>query len=66
MNKREAERLAKAAIKCVGIGEPEPVADATVLFKNEDGTFSVVDNGEEVVCRSATEAERIIVENLTA
>ena len=62
----EATELAKIAVEFVAVGNPEPVADTTVLFKNADGTFSVTDNGEEVVCKTAAEAIQIITENLTA
>lgn len=40
----EAAELAKIAVEFVAVGNPEPVADTTVLFKNADGTFSVTDN----------------------
>ena len=66
MNKKEAARLAKEALETVKVGDPSPVAELTVLFKNEDGTYSVVDNGEEVVCQTSEWATQIIVENLTA
>jgi len=65
MKKNEAAQLAKEALKTVGVGDPSPVADTTVLFKNEDGSFSVTDNGEEVVCQSPEWATKIIIENLT-
>lgn len=61
----KATELAKAAIETVTVGNPETVADTTVVFKNADGTFSVTDNGEEVVCKTAQHAVDIIVENLT-
>lgn len=64
-NMNNATELAKAAVESVTVGNPEPVADTTVLFKNADGTFSVTDNGEEVVCKTAAEAIAIIAENLT-
>ena len=77
MNRKVATRLAKQALKDVSAtvyemigGEeyiksgPVNVADLTVLFKNDDGTWSVTDNGEEVVCRTETEVIRIICENL--
>lgn len=60
------EALADNAIEVVTVGNPEPVADTTVLVLNTDGTYSVCDNGEEVVCADADEAKRIIIENLTA
>lgn len=66
MNRKQAEKLAKDAIKVTQVGDPTPVEDMTVLFRNEDGTFSVTDNGEEVVCQTEATAVRIIVENLTA
>jgi hypothetical protein len=66
MNTTEATKLAQAAVETVTVGNPEPVADTTVLFLNADGTYSVTDNGEEVVCKTASRAVEIIVENLTA
>lgn len=66
MDKKQAERLAQNALSVVTVGEPESVADTTVLAKNADGTYSVTDNGEEVSGLSESEAIRIIVENLTA
>lgn len=65
MNKQQATERAKAAVKNVKVGDPEPIADMTVLFKNDDGSFSVCDNGEEVVCQTEDTAVRVIVENLT-
>lgn len=66
MNANEATKLASDAVDVVTVGNPEPVADTTVLWLNDDGTYSVTDNGEEVVCRTKSEAIQIIVENLTA
>ena len=66
MTKTEAKQLASDALKTVAVGEPEAVADTTVLFLNADGTYSVCDNGEEVDGLDAAGAERIIIENLTA
>jgi hypothetical protein len=66
MTKSKATKLAQDAIKVVTVGNPEPIADTTVLYKNSDGTFTVCDNREEVECKTAATAERIIVENLTA
>ncbi len=34
------------------------------VVANQDGTISVCDNGEEVVCKSAASAERVIAENV--
>lgn len=65
MNKSKATELAKAAVATVTVGNPEPVADTTVLFLNADGTYSVTDNGEEVICKTADATIQIIVENLT-
>lgn len=65
MNKRQATKLAKSAILRATVGEPEPVADTTVLYLNADGTYSVCDNGEEAIAQSPNEAIRLIVENLT-
>lgn len=62
----KARELALRALACVEVGEPESVADTTVLYKNEDGTYSVVDNGEEAVANDAEEAIRFIIENLIA
>ena len=61
----QARKLAKQAVKVVTVDSPEPVADLTVLFRNRDGTYSVTDNGEEVICHTAAQAIKIIVENLT-
>ena len=58
----EYETVAGEQHICSG---PVTVADLTVLFENEDGTWSVCDNGEEVVCDSEAEVIRIIVENLS-
>lgn len=66
MSKQEAEKLAKEAIETVAFGDPSPVADTTVLFQNQDGSYSVVDNGEEVSGLNADSAIEIIIENLTA
>ena len=66
MNRKQAAQLADEAIRNTTYGNPRPVADATVLFCNQDGTWSVTDNGEEVICNTANEAKRIIIENLTA
>ena len=65
MTKQEATKLAENAVRLVTVSRPEPVADTTVLFKNEDGTYSVTDNGEEVDGLDSREDIRIIVENLT-
>lgn len=65
MTNQQAEQLAKQAVELVAVGEPETVADTTVLFKNADGTYSVCDNGEEAVAKDAATAIRFIVENLT-
>lgn len=64
MNKQEATELAKKALKAVADGGHETVADLTVLVKNGDGTWSVTDNGEEVICKTESEVIRIITENL--
>ncbi len=66
MNRKQAAKLADEAIRSTTVGDPTPVADATVLFRNADGTWSVTDNGEEVICNDAQTAKRIIIENLTA
>lgn len=66
MDKQTATRLAEQALENTTCVDPTPVEDTTVLFRNPDGSWSVCDNGEEVVCRSAAEAIRIMVENLTA
>ena len=66
MNQAKAQELAVEALRITEVDDPTPVADTTVLFRNADGTWSVVDNGEEVVCDTDSEAIRIIVENLTA
>ena len=66
MTNTQAKQLAVAALETVEVGEPEIVADGTVLFLNADGTYSVCDNGEEVDGLNAAGAERIIIENLTS
>lgn len=66
MNKHQATKLANDAIKTVAVGEPESVADTTVLILETDGTYCVTDNGEEVNGLSKADAIRIIVENLMA
>jgi len=58
-------RLIDWALEVTEVGDPTPVEDATVLFKNEDGTWSVCDNGEEVVCENEQQVRRIITENLS-
>lgn len=65
MNRKQAAQLADDAIRSTTVGDPTSVADATVLFRNADGTWSVTDNGEEAVCSTEAEAKRIIIENLT-
>lgn len=65
MSKHEATELAKQAIKSVTVGNPISVAEATVLVRNTDGTYSVCDNGEEAVAQSESEAIEFIVENLS-
>ena len=60
-----ALELAKMALLNVTFDKPEMIADLTVLFKNNDGTWSVCDNGEEVVCKTESEVIRIICENLS-
>jgi hypothetical protein len=70
MNAKEARKLAMKALAEVIVGSPiivsgpVTVADATALFKNTDGTWSVCDNGEEIVCHTEYETVRIITENL--
>lgn len=66
MSKQQATKLAKQAMEVVTVGEPESVADTTVLILEADGTYSVTDNGEEVNGLSKERAIEIIVENLTA
>ena len=65
MNRKQAAQLADEAIRRTTYGDPTPIADATVLFRNQDGTWSVTDNGEEVECATPDDAKRIIIENLT-
>ena len=65
MNKQQATELARQAVELVTVGEPEPVADTTVLILNTDGTYSVADNGEEVSGLTKEQAVQIIIENLT-
>lgn len=66
MNTKQATQLAQQAIENVEVGEPESVADTTVLIKETDGSYSVTDNGEEVNGLDEAGAIRIMVENLTA
>jgi hypothetical protein len=65
MNKQQATKLAQQAVKNVAVGEPESVADTTVLILEADGSYSVTDNGEEVNGLDKAGAIRIMVENLT-
>jgi hypothetical protein len=65
MNTKRATELAQQAIENVAVGEPESVADATVLILEADGSYSVTDNGEEVNGLDKAGAIRIMVENLT-
>jgi len=39
-------------------------ATAIYVVANRDGTISVCDNGEEIVCKNSAVAERIIGENV--
>lgn len=66
MNKQETEKLAKQAVETVQVDDPIPVSDFTVLWLNEDGTYSVTDNGEEVSGLDEEGAIRVITENLLA
>jgi hypothetical protein len=65
--KTYAAWLEKLAMEAVSAADSDgyPVADATVVFKNDDGTYSVCDNGEGVDGLDADGAVRIIVENLS-
>lgn len=63
MNKKQATRLAKKALRAVEVGSDVDVADCVVLVKNND-SFSVCDNGEEVVCRTESQVIEIICEDL--
>lgn len=77
MTKTQATKLARNALAEVTVtveeniggdviqSGPVSVADAVVLFFNPDGTWSVCDNGEEVVCDTEDDVIRIIVENLS-
>lgn len=64
MNANEARKLVLKAMKTVTVGDPSPIADMTILFRDDDDTFSVADNGEEVSGLDRKNAIRIIVENL--
>ena len=66
MTRQDATKLAKAAIESVTVGNPESVADTTVLFLNADGTYSVTDNGDDFIAKTKAQAIEFIVENLTA
>ena len=61
-----AHAVANKALEVVRVGNPENMTTDTVLYKNDDGTWSVTDNGEEIVCYTESEVVRVIVENLTA
>ena len=58
----DAEKLA-ALVAMVTVGDPTPVGETSVVWLNEDGTYSVSDNGEEVSSLTETEAVRIVMEN---
>ena len=49
-------------ISNIETGEHNDVLGSTVVH-NTDGTYSVVDNGEEVVCDTAQRAAEIVKEN---
>lgn len=49
-------------ISAIETGEHEDVFGSTVVH-NTNGTYSVVDNGEEVVCDTAQRAAEIVKEN---
>ena len=66
MTNEQAKQLAEEALQTVSVGSPTDVADTTVLFQDEDGTYSVVDNGEEVSGLTAEQAVEVIIGNLTA
>jgi hypothetical protein len=66
MNKQEVTELVKDALTAIEVGEPIDIADCTVIFKNEDGTWSVCDNGEEVICRTENDVIDIACENLVS
>lgn len=66
MNSKDAGKLADKAIASAQNGKPTPVADTTVLLRNADGSYAVMDNGEEAKARDAAAAKRMIVANLTA
>ena len=64
MNKKLAVKLASEAVKYVDPKHPIDVYDCVVLYQNEDGSYAVCDNGEEIPCFSRIDAERMIVANL--
>lgn len=66
MSTQKATELAERAVNSAAVGDPQFVADATVLRLNTDGTFSVCDNGEEAIATTKEQAVQFIVENLTA
>ena len=49
----------------LGVGEPVVCDDMTYIVANQNGTISVFDNGEEVICLTRNDAIRIVVENLS-
>ncbi|APU89153.1 hypothetical protein Rctr71_034 [Virus Rctr71] len=57
---------AKQLVKQAQQNPQQPVwaGEAVVIIANSDGTISVTDNGEEVVCNSADEAVEVVKENL--
>lgn len=64
MNARQARELATATIERAD-AEGQPVADTTVVGKDDNG-YWVTDNGEEVSGLTKEKAIEIIVENLTS
>jgi hypothetical protein len=66
MTTQQATQLAQDAIDKLTPGDWQPVADATTVTLNADGTYSVCDNGEEAIATTPEQAIEFIVENLTA
>jgi len=64
MNSKTARALAIQSVNSLkAIGENEPVADTTVVGRDDSG-YWVTDNGEEVNGLTRDQAIEIIVENL--
>lgn len=69
MTPKEINQLVSDAVKFPGeaihVEHPE-IATAIYIVANRNGSISVCDNGEEVVCSTSEDAVRIVSENLTS